>query len=85
MSSITEIFWYLRPNGGWAVSGQDFETAQFLDCEPITKAEYEQAVKDFPKWQVEQEKQKNEKRLATLAKLETLGLTVDDLKVLGLG
>ena len=81
----------LLPEGGWAISGDDYEGIEFLECEPITKAQFEAGFAQYPAWKTEQDAQAQaaieqaatDKASAT-AKLEALGLTADDLKALGL-
>jgi len=80
---IADICQYLRPNGGWATNGYDYESISFIDCEPFTKSEYEaaiplaQAALDQAKLDLEATKE------AALAKLAALGLDLNDLKSLG--
>jgi hypothetical protein len=81
---IAEVCQYLRPNGGWATNGYEFEDITFVECEPFTKADYEKAI---PLAQAALQKAKLDKaaaKEAAQAKLEALGLTVEDLKALGL-
>ena len=84
MASVSDVLWFLRPNGGWAIHGDDFNTLQFLECEPITKEEFEAAFAQVDALKAEQEADKQAKRQALLDKLAALGLTSDDLKALGL-
>ena len=36
-----EVLNMLIPSGGWLIRGEDYEGIEFLECEPITKEEYE--------------------------------------------
>jgi len=36
-----EVMQMLRPNGGWIMNGEDYEGITFLECEPISKADFE--------------------------------------------
>jgi hypothetical protein len=74
----------LRPDGGWATLGEDYEGIQFLECEPFTKAEFDAALKKVDAWQAEQDAAKAATKAAAQAKLTALGLTVEDLQALGL-
>lgn len=74
----------LRPNGGWLMVGDDYEGITFVDCEPITKAQFEAGFAQYDTWQAQQEADKAAAKAAALAKLAALGLTVDDLAALGL-
>ena len=84
MATGTEVLSYLIPQGGWAITGNDFDTIQFIECEPITKEQFEAGFAQVDAWKAEREAEKQAKRSAALAKLEALGLDEDDLKVLGL-
>lgn len=74
-----EVLAYLIPDGGYVQVGQDYEGIQFIDCEPITKEEFEQGFTDYAAWKAEKE--------AALAKekesiLNRLGITEDEAKLL---
>jgi len=75
----------LIPSGGWLIRGEDYEGIEFLECEPITKEEYEAGFAKYAAWKAEQETEAAAKKAAAEAKLAALGLTADDLKALGLG
>jgi hypothetical protein len=64
---------------------EEYEGIQFLECEPITKAQYEAGFAEYDAWKAEQDEAKAAKKAAAEAKLVALGLTADDLKALGLG
>lgn len=74
----------LRPNGGWMMIGDEYEGIQFIDCEPVTKSEFDKALADYPQLIAEKRAKEVAAKDAAQAKLETLGLTADDLKALGL-
>ena len=84
MAKCYEVLSMLIPNGGYVQVGEDYEGIQFLECEPITKAEYEAGFAQFDDWQAEQDAARAAAKSAAEAKLEALGLTADDLKALGL-
>jgi len=84
MAKAGEVLSMLIPTGGWYVAGNDYEGIQFLDCEPITKAEYEAGFAQYDIWKAEQDANKATARAAAQAKLTALGLTVEDLQALGL-
>lgn len=75
----------LLPNGGYIATGETFEGIEFINCEPITKAQYEAGFAQYDAWKAEQDAQASVKKAAAEAKLAALGLTTDDLKALGLG
>lgn len=83
MATNIEVMQFLRPNGGWVQTGGTYEGIEFIECEPFTKEEYEAAFDKYDSWKAKQEADAKAKKDAALAKLEALGLDVDDLKALG--
>lgn len=84
MATGAEVLSMLIPAGGWILTGNDFEGIVFLECEPITKAQYEAGFAQYDAWKAEQDAQMAADKASATAKLEALGLTADDLKALGL-
>jgi hypothetical protein len=84
MATGAEVLRMLIPNGGYVLSGEEYEGLQFLECEPITKAQYEAGFAQYDAWKTEQETAQAAAKAAAEAKLAALGLTTDDLKALGL-
>lgn len=84
MSKSYEVLAMLIPNGGYVQVGEEYEGIEFLDCEPITKAEYEAGFAQYDAWKAEQDAAKAAAKDAAEAKLNALGLTTDDLRALGL-
>ena len=84
MAKPREVLEMLIPNGGWAISGDEYEGIQFLECEPISKAEFEAGFAQYDAWKAEQDSAKAQAKASAEAKLAALGLTADDLKALGL-
>jgi hypothetical protein len=84
MATGVEILKMLIPNGGWVISGDDFDGIQFIDCEPITKKQFEDGLAQYDAWKAEQDAAKAAKKSTAEAKLAALGLDADDLKALGL-
>lgn len=79
-----EVLNMLIPSGGWLIRGEDFEGIEFLECEPITKEEYEAGFAQYAAWKAAQEAAEQAAKQAAQQKLQALGLTADDLKALGL-
>lgn len=75
----------LIPSGGWLIRGEDYEGIEFLECEPITKEEYEAGFAKYATWKAEQDAAQQAAKETAEEKLKALGLTADDLKALGLG
>ena len=84
MATGGQVLSMLLPNGGWIIYGDDYEGIQFIDCEPITKAEFEAGFDQYDAWKVEQDEARTATKAAAQAKLSALGLTVEDLQALGL-
>lgn len=84
MATGREVLKMLIPQGGWIIQGDDYEGITFLECDPITKAQFEAGFAKVESWNAEQEAQAAAKKLAAEAKLAALGLTADDLRALGL-
>jgi hypothetical protein len=84
MARGNEVLNMLIPQGGWIISGNDYEGITFLECEPISKAEFEAGFAQFDAWKAEQDAAAVAAKEAAQAKLAALGLTTDDLEALGL-
>jgi hypothetical protein len=74
----------LIPNGGYVQTGETYEGIEFINCEPITKAQFEAGFAQYDAWKAEQDATKAQAKAIAQAKLEALGLTVEDLQALGL-
>jgi len=75
----------LRPNGGWVITEDDFDSIRWDEgVEPVTKAEFDAAFAQVDIWLNQREAEAQAKREAALSKLAALGLTADDLRALGL-
>jgi hypothetical protein len=84
MATGREVLKMLIPQGGWIIQGDDYEGITFLECEPITKAKFQEGFAKVDSWNAEQDAAQADKKAAAEAKLKALGLTADDLKALGL-
>jgi hypothetical protein len=79
MAKATEVLNMLIPNGGWAITGQEYEGIQFIDCEPITKEQFEAGFNEYDIWKAEQDKAKAAQKAALL---DRLGLTQEEFNIL---
>ena len=84
MATGIDVLSMILPNGGWYIQGDDYEGIQFLECEPISKAEFEAGFAEYDVWKADQDAAKATAKTAAQAKLAALGLTVEDLQALGL-
>ena len=79
MAKHYEVLGMLIPSGGYVQIGEDYEGIEFLDCEPITKAQYEAGFAQYDAWKANQE---TTKANAKAALLDRLGITADEAAVL---
>jgi len=79
MAKGGEVLSMLIPNGGWYLSGNDYEGIQFLECEPISKADFEAGFAQYDAWKAEQDLAKAAQKAALL---DRLGITEDEAKLL---
>jgi hypothetical protein len=84
MAKANEVLSMLIPNGGYVAYGEDYDGIQFLECEPITKAQFTAGFAKFDAWKAEQDAKADADKASAQAKLAALGLTSNDLKALGL-
>jgi hypothetical protein len=74
-----EVLEFLRPEGGWIITGNDYEGIDFVSCEPITKAQFEAGFAAYDAWKAQQELQKTTARQAIL---DRLGITAEEAALL---
>jgi len=79
MAQSYEVLSMLIPNGGWIATGEEYEGITFLECEPITKAQFEAGFAQYDAWKAEQDSKSAADKAALLAKL---GITADEAKLL---
>lgn len=79
MATSTEVLGMLIPNGGYVLVGDKYEGIEFIECEPITKAEFEAGFAQYDAWKAEQEAKAEADKAALLTKL---GITADEAKLL---
>ena len=79
MATGAEVLCMLQPKGGWVIYGNEYEGIQFLECEPITKAQFEAGFAQYDAFKAEQDAQAVTDKAALLAKL---GITADEAKLL---
>ena len=85
MPKTSEVLAMLRPQGGWVVTDDNFDTVVFDEgVTPVTQSEFEAVLAKYDDWKAEQDAEKVAAKASATAKLEALGLTADDLKALGL-
>lgn len=85
MIKAADVLKFLRPNGGWTIYGEDFDSIIYDEgVEPVTLKEFNLGFTQYETWKAEQDNAKAAKKAAAEAKLAALGLDADDLKALSL-
>lgn len=84
--SLTKAIRKLRPNAEFSFINDDYSTIKWdsLEGNAPTKAEIDAAIEEVKQEEAQIEAQEAAKKAAAKEKLISLGLTVDDLKALGL-
>jgi hypothetical protein len=79
MATGANVLTMLCPNVQWVISGDDFDSIQWIKGEPITKAKFEAGFAQYDAWQSEQDAKAEADKAALLAKL---GITADEARLL---
>jgi len=79
MATASDVLTMLIPNGGWAIVGDEYENIEFLECESITKSQFEAGFANYDSWHTQQLQAKATEKSALL---ERLGITEDEAKLL---
>jgi hypothetical protein len=79
MATGIDVLSMILPNGGWYIQGDEYEGIQFLECEPISKAEFEAGFAKYDAWKAQQDAAQ---AAAKAALLDRLGITADEAKLL---
>jgi hypothetical protein len=79
MATGADVLNMLIPNGGWVITGDDWDGVIFHDAKPITKKEFTEGFAKFDAWK---ESQASTKAIARAALLERLGITTEEAALL---
>lgn len=79
MAKSYQVLAMLIPGGGYVQYGEEYEGIQFIECEPITKKQYEDGFAQYDAWKAQQEA---ETATAKTALLEKLGITEEEARLL---
>ena len=79
MATGSEVLTMLIPSGGWIITGDAYEGIEFVECEPITKAQFEAGFAQYDAWKAEQDSARATQKAALL---DRLGITEDEAKLL---
>lgn len=74
-----DVLQFLIPTGGYIMTGQEYEGIEFLECEPITKEQFQAGFLQYELWKAEQDSKAATDKAALLAKL---GITADEARLL---
>jgi hypothetical protein len=76
MPNAANVLEMLRPNAIWYMDGQDYEGITFIDCEPLSKEEFEAGFAQYDAFKAQQDEAKAAARNVVL---ERLGLTAEEM------
>jgi hypothetical protein len=79
MAKDYEVLGMLIPQGGWVLTGEGYENIEFLECDPITKEQFEAGFDEFDAMKAAQDSQQV---AAKQAILDRLGLTAEEAALL---
>jgi hypothetical protein len=79
MAKDYEVLGMLIPQGGWVITGEGYENIDFLECDPITKEEFEAGFAKYDSFKAGQDAKLASDKAALL---ERLGITEDEAKLL---
>lgn len=79
MTKGSDVLKMLKPEGGWAITGDSYEGITWLETEPLTKEEFEAGFQVVDAWLLEKENAAKAKRQALLDKL---GITEEEARLL---
>jgi hypothetical protein len=74
-----EVLEMLIPQGGWAIIGDSYEGIEFINCEPISKKEFEDGFGKYESWH---NAAAEARATAKAALLDRLGITADEAALL---
>ena len=79
MAKGHEVLEMLIPQGGWRIVGDDYEGIDFVEAQPISKADFEAGFAKVDAFKAEQEAKAAADKAALLAKL---GITEEEARLL---
>ena len=80
MDNAINVLNMLCPEGGWIITGNDFDGITWVDDRPrCTKAKFEAAFAQYDAWKSEQDAKAAAEKAALLNRL---GITADEAKLL---
>lgn len=83
MATGGEVLSMLCSDTEWVITGDDFNTIQWIQGEPITEAAFDAGFAKYDTWKSEQKAAAIAAKQAALDKLAALGFDLNDLQSLG--
>lgn len=84
MATASDVCSMLRPNGGYLIYGDDYAGIEFVECEPFSEEEYDIGLANYDSWKAAKDAEIAKNKADGVATLESLGLTPEQIKALGL-
>jgi len=83
VNKTLEILRKLRPEGGWILTGEDFNSVQWVGIKPITNAEYSKELLTIEDYVISKEQNDIEAKATAKAELlAKLGITAEEAALL---
>jgi hypothetical protein len=82
MTTGAQVLSFLIPNGGWVISGDDYEGIEFIEAKPITKKEFEDGFEAYEAAKAEEATNAALKAEAKAGLLARLGITAEEAEFL---
>lgn len=79
MATGAEVLSMLIPEGGWVITGDDYDGIQFIEAKPISKEKFKDGFAKVDAWKASQMEQTN---AAKIALLDRLGITAEEATLL---
>jgi hypothetical protein len=79
MTTGADVLRMLIPQGGYYIAGDEYENIQFIECEPISKTQFEAGFAQYVDWKANQDSAKAANKAALL---DRLGITEDEARLL---
>lgn len=79
MATAGDVLSILIPTGGWVSYGNEYEDIQFLECEPISKKDFEAGKAQYDALIAAKQQEIADKKSALL---ERLGITQEEAALL---
>jgi hypothetical protein len=79
MATGAEVLTMLCPGSEWVISGNDYNSIQWIKGSQVTEKEFDAGFAQFDAWKAQQESDKASVKSDLLARL---GITEDEAKIL---